>query len=130
MMHPRHGRSVSATLVVRVLGCFLALGVAVVLPALRTRHFGEAYKPIEVRQTAARHTFLDFEDSSADIGVEQTPVDPLPHPVLTENGRPTLTMRMAAERASISPAPTLMLRHMRLGARSSPPDPLISQDIS
>jgi hypothetical protein len=126
-MHPRYGRSVRATLLVRILGCFLALGIALVLPALRTRHFGEAYKPIEVRQAAARHTFFDFEDSRTDAGLEQAPADPLPHPVMIEDGHHVLTMRMAASIASTSPAPALMLRRMKLGGtRSSPPDPLIS----
>jgi hypothetical protein len=125
-MHPRRGRSVSATLLIRILGCFLALGVALVLPALRSHRFGRRYKPIEVRQAAVRHSFLDFEDSRTDVQLEQVAIDPLCDHLPLEDGGRSAAMRAIAIVTASMPAPAFMLRHLRLGSsRSSPPDPLI-----
>jgi len=53
-----------------VAGCVLALGMAIILPALHTRNFGPSYKPVEVRQTAARHEYLGLSEDRTDAGVE------------------------------------------------------------
>lgn len=59
--------------ILRLLGCVLALGMAIVLPALRTRHYGPSYKPIEVRQTAARHQYLGLSEDRSDAGAQSLP---------------------------------------------------------
>jgi hypothetical protein len=126
-MHPRRGRSVSATLLIKVLGSFLALGVALALPALRTHHFGELYRPIEVRQAAARHSVLDFEDSSTDVQLEQITIDPLREHRPVEDSAQAAATNAISVLAPASPPLALMLRRFRLGgSRSSPPDPLIA----
>jgi hypothetical protein len=38
--------------------CLLGLAVFLLLPTLRCRHFGRFYRPVEVRQSAGRHSFL------------------------------------------------------------------------
>jgi hypothetical protein len=38
--------------------CLLGLAVFLLLPTLRFRHFGRFYRPVEVRQSAGRHSFL------------------------------------------------------------------------
>jgi hypothetical protein len=126
MMHPRRSRSVSATLLISILGSLLALGVALVLPALRTHHFGQLYKPIEVRQAAARHSVLDFEDSRGDVQVEPVSANPLPARLPVEDSAHPSGLRAAPVLAALLPPPTFMMRHLRLGgARSAPPDPLL-----
>lgn len=62
------GHSIFALM--RLLGCVLALGMAIVLPALHTRHYGPSYKPVEVRQTAARHEYLGLSEDCSDAGVK------------------------------------------------------------
>jgi hypothetical protein len=125
-MHPRRERSVSVTLLIRILGCFLALGVALVLPALRTHHFGQLYKPIEVRQAAVRHSFLDFEDSGTEIQLEAAAANPLPVLLAIEDGSQLTLNRTEAALTAALRAPAFVMRHLKLGgSRSSPPDPLI-----
>jgi hypothetical protein len=125
-MHPRHGRSVSATLLIRILGCFLALGVALVLPALRTHHFGQLYRPMEVRQAAARHSVLDFEDLRGEVQLDQAAASPLPDQLPIEDRDHTAATRAVAVLTATAPIPALMVRRLRLGgSRSSPPDPLL-----
>jgi hypothetical protein len=125
-MHSRHGRSLSATLLIRILGCFLALGVALVLPALRTHHFGQLYRPVEVRQAAARHSVLDFEDSRGEVQIDQAATSPLPDQLPIENRGDTAPMRTIAVLTATAPTPAFMVRRLRLGgSRSSPPDPLL-----
>jgi hypothetical protein len=126
-MHPRRGRSVSAALLIRILGSLLALGVALVLPALRTHRFGQLYKPVEVRQAAARHSFLDFEDSGTEVQLDAAAANPLRVEVPVEDGSQRAAMRAIAVLSAAVRAPAFMMRHLRLGgARSSPPDPLIA----
>ncbi len=42
----------------------------IVLPAEHTRRFGLSYKPIEVRQAAARHEFVGFFDDATEPEIE------------------------------------------------------------
>ncbi len=126
-MHPRRGSSVSATLLIRIVGSLLALGVAIVLPALRTHHFGQLYKPIEVRQTAVRHSFLDFEDSGNEVQIDAAAVNPLSVPLAVEDGSHSAALLAIAVLKAAVRIPIFMFRHLRPGgSRSSPPDPLIA----
>lgn len=125
-MHPQRGRSVSATRLIRIVGSLLALGVALILPAMRTHHFGQLYRPIEVRQAAARHSFLDFEDCRGDVQVEPVSLSPLPSLLPINSTHPLGLQKFVPLRAPI-PTPRFILRHLRMGgARSSPPEPLIA----
>jgi hypothetical protein len=126
-MHPRRGRSVSATLLIRILGSLLALGVAIVLPSLRTHHFGQLYKPIEFRQTTVRHSFLDFEDSGNEVQLDAAATNPLPVQLAVEDGSHSAALRAVAARTAAVRTPIFIFRHLRAGgSRSSPPDPLIA----
>lgn len=125
-MHLQRGRNVSTTFRIRILSSFLALGVALILPALRTHNFGQLYRPIEIRQAAARHSFLDFEDCRGDVQVEPVSLNPLPT-LLPIKYVGTLGLHKLPVLTAPVPVPRFVVRHLRLGgARSSPPDPLLA----
>jgi hypothetical protein len=110
-----------------MLGCFLALGVALILPALRTHHFGQLYRPFEVRHARVSYTFLDFEDGRGDVAIEPVRLNPLANMQVIDDQGGRAAMHTILILAVASRALRPILRRVRLArSRSSPSDPLVA----
>ncbi|MHB8383488.1 MAG: hypothetical protein ACYDC3_14270 [Candidatus Binataceae bacterium] len=110
-------RSVFALL--HLTGCVVALGMAIILPALHTQNFGPSYKPIEVRQAAARHEYLGICEDRTDAGVESLAAFSGPAPLSLLDPMPSAARAWFVATLLI-PKPT-GLRHFRRLIVSSDP---------
>lgn len=115
--------SIFATL--RLLGCVLALGMAIVLPALHTRHYGPSYKPVEVRQTAARHEYLGLSEDRSDAGAQSLPAYSGPAPLSLLDPTPAAARAWRAA-TLLTPKPIAPRYSRRLKISSDPCGPPLS----
>src|SRR5208282_579938 len=122
-MRRGHGKPATPATLAGVIGCLTALAVVLILPALRTHHFLSAYRPIEVRQNAARHCSLELNDDRPDSRIERIAQGPSPDRAL-----PPVSAR------TIVPLPTTVLatplrlscvlKRLRLGSSRAPDLPI------
>lgn len=105
-----------------LLGCVLALGMAIILPALHTRHFGPSYKPVEVRQTAARHEYLGLSEDHSEVGVESLTAYAGPAPLSLLDSTPAAARSWRAATLLI-PKPVAPRHIRRLKISSDPCGP-------
>ncbi|MGC1677555.1 MAG: hypothetical protein WA740_08480 [Candidatus Binataceae bacterium] len=110
----------------RTLGCVLALGMAIVLPALRTRHYGPSYKPVEVRQTAARHEYLGLSEDRSDAGEKSITAFSGPAPLSLFDPTPAAADAWRAA-TLLMPKPTAPRYFRRLKISSDPCGPPFSR---
>lgn len=101
----------------------VALAVFLALPTLRTHHFSASYRPVEIRHTTSRQSFLaqGSEDPSARIVRAER-----------EPSRPDLVPPVALAPAPVAheqlPPPTppgFLLKRMKIGSSAhAPSDPI------
>jgi len=88
--------------------------MAIILPALRTSNFGPSYKPVEVRQAAARHECLVLCDECSDPKAKSLALAPAPSPVAVITPIPAATHAWRAAKLllarPIGPRPVRRLR--------------------
>jgi len=121
MRHPGQ-RAIERASMCGLVGCLAALLVTLLLPALRTHHFSQFYRPIEVCQSAARHCSLDLEDNRGDTVLPRAAI-----PSFTGLLQPCV--RIVPElRAVLVSRPRLacLLVRLRLGADRAADPPLFA----
>lgn len=120
-MSPVVKASRSLFTVLQLTGCVVALAMAILLPALRTQNFGPSYKPIEVRQAAARHEYLGMCEDRTDAGLESVATISGPTPLSILDPLPAVRdWRVATH---LIPKPTGLRHFRRLIASSDPCGP-------
>jgi hypothetical protein len=101
----------------RLAGCVIALGMAIILPALRTSNFGPSYKPVEVRQAAVRHECLVLCDDWSDTKADSVALSPAPVPLAVINPLPaTAYAWRAAMLLMAHPIEPRPLRRLRIAS--------------
>lgn len=108
--------------ILRLLGCVLALAMAIVLPALHTRHYGPSYKPVEVRQTAARHEYLGLSENRSDAGAQSLTAYSGPAPLSLLDPTPSVARAWQAATLLV-PKPVAQRYFRRLKISSDPCGP-------
>jgi hypothetical protein len=103
--------------------CLLGLAIFLALPAFGTHHFGRFYLPVQVRQSASRHSFLVAASCDAEQQAARVEREPLGR----EPARFAISPSVAPEFVA-TPRPVarpLLLKRLKLGASGSDaPDPL------
>ncbi|MGH7780649.1 MAG: hypothetical protein ACREQR_12560 [Candidatus Binataceae bacterium] len=122
----KYNRSIAAAF--RVAACMLALAMAIILPALRTSHFGPSYKPVEVRQAAARHECLGRSGDCLDANVESVTVFPASGRLAVIDHVPVAARAWCAIMLLISrPAAPRLLRRLRISSDPCGPPDFLAQ---
>jgi hypothetical protein len=124
MSNVRHAAVGMITMLLHATAWIIGASILLALPALGTHHYGTLYRTTEVRQSAARHTFLAQADTdSIDCAREQgtEPCDAIPAAAPVDFPSESSGAEMAP-RVSL----TRFLMRLKLGAsRSGDPAPIL-----